>query len=399
MSRHRRRGTALRDIVLQAAKAVVGRPLRSALTAGGIALGIAATVATLGIAASAGAAISDRFDALKATLVTVEYPLDTSRPEVGSETRARKIAGVKTIGYMCVAEGDLTIGRLGPPHQRPIGDRLTLVAAQPAALSALGVKVHVGRSFDDGHGARGDAVALLDEVAAKALGITDPAVQPIIYINGKATAVLGIFAAPAGESDLTGGVVVPYETCLSPAEQATFGRTKAVIRTALGAADQVGRQAPSALAPLNPDALAVVIPPDLRRFREGIESDTRALFLGLAAVSLTIGALGVSNTTLVSVLERRSEIGLRRAIGASSKAIAGQFLVESALLGTAGGVFGTIIGIDVTAVTALLRDWLIVLDPWVVAAGPAGGLLIGMLSGLYPSWSASRIAPATALRR
>ncbi|HEX6967232.1 MAG TPA: ABC transporter permease [Micromonosporaceae bacterium] len=394
----RRRGTSLRDIITQAAKAVIGRPVRSALTTGGIGLGVAATVATLGVAASANAAISDRFDALKATLVTVEYPPEIPRPAVGSETRARKLAGVKNLGYLCVAEGDQAISKLAPPHQQPIGDRLTLIAAQPAALSTLGVKIHTGRSFDDGHGARGESVALLDDVAAKALGIGDPTAQPIIHLNGKATAVLGIFTAPAGESNLTGAVVVPYESCLSPNDRATFGRTTAVIRTALGAADQVGRQAPAALAPLDPDALTVGIPPDLRHFRQGVESDTRALFLGLAAVSLTIGALGVSNTTLVSVLERRSEIGLRRAIGASRKTIASQFLVESALLGAAGGVLGTIIGIDVTAGIALLRDWLIVVEPWVVAAGPAGGLVIGMLAGLYPAWSASRIAPATALR-
>jgi putative ABC transport system permease protein len=191
---------------------------------------------------------------------------------------------------------------------------------------------------------------------------------------------------------------MPYEFCMRADEGTEYGPPEAVIRTDFGAAEQVGNEAALALRPTDPRAMAVLIPPDLRTFRRGVEGETRALFLGLAGVSLVIGALGISNTALISVIERRTEIGLRRAVGASRWAIAGQFMVESAVFGLVGGALGTIVGIDVVATIALTRDWLVVLHPQLVAAGPVTGVAVGVLAGIYPAWAASRIAPATTLR-
>ncbi|MER8042419.1 FtsX-like permease family protein [Streptomyces sp. NPDC094032] len=402
--------------------AVLGRRLRSLLTVLGIALGIAAALATTGITASAADAVSGRFDALKATAVTVRFPNEAARPGAAAITRARKLNGVRSAGFLCVADERPSVSALDPRFDRATPQELRVLAADDGALAALGVTARSGRLPDAGHIARGDAVAVVDTVAAKALGLDalleqDPEAAPAVYLAGRPFTVIGTFRAPTGETRLTGSVVVPYADCAGdggvlarpqPASGAdaagkeggrlVFGSTEAVLRTELGAAQQVGLEAPLALRPEGPDRLAAIVPADLGSFRGGVESETRALFLGLAGVSLLIGALGVSNTTYVSVVERRSEIGLRRAVGAGRAAVSAQFLVECGLLGLVGGVLGTAVGVDVTAGTALAKGWLVVLDPRLTVAGPLLGLAVGMLAGVYPALAAARVAPAETLR-
>ncbi|MFD7323750.1 ABC transporter permease [Streptomyces sp. NPDC059875] len=412
--RRSRTGTAFTDIVVQAVHAVLGRRLRSVLTVLGIALGIAAALATTGITASAADAVSGRFDALKATAVTVRFHNEAARPTTAAAVRARKLNGVRSAGLLCTADERPAVSALGPGYDWATPQELRVLAADEGALVALGVTARSGRLPDAGHIARGDAVALVDTVAAKALGLDtlleqNPEAAPSVHLAGRPFTVIGSFRAPAGEARLTGSVIVPYTACATDGgvlnrpqhgggEQLVFGATEAVLRTELGAAQQVGQEAPLALHPEGPDRLAAIVPADLGSFRGGVESETRALFLGLAGVSLLIGALGVSNTTYVSVVERRSEIGLRRAVGAGRAAVSGQFLVECGLLGLVGGVLGTAVGVDVTAGTALAKGWLVVLDPRLTAAGPLLGLAVGMLAGVYPALAASRIAPAETLR-
>ena len=392
----RRPRTAAQDVVAQALWAVRGRPTRSLLTALGVSLGVAATLATLGITASSAAAISDRFDATRATMVTVRYPDTLVRPDQEVIGGVRSLNGVVAAGFMCSATEERRLTTVDSRIADAVGERVNVHAVQPSALEALGVGLVTGRVFDDGHERRGDRVALVDTVAAESLGVIDVANHPLIYLDGEAYTAIGIIRASTGEAGLTAAAVVPYQECRRT--PAAYRPTEAVIRTQLGAADQIGGEAPLALRPEDPASLTVLVPPDLRTFRRGVEQETRSLFLALAGVCLFVGAIGVSNTMLVAVLERRSEVGLRRAVGASRRAVAGQFLVESAILGAGGGLLGTVVAIDVTAVVCLYHGWLVVLDPLLVAVTPVAGVVVGMLAGLYPAWVAARIEPATTLR-
>ena len=170
------------------------------------------------------------------------------------------------------------------------------------------------------------------------------------------------------------------------------------IETRVGAASLIASQLPLALSPTDPTLLKVTAPPEPRRVRAGVQNDLNALFLLLGGVSLLIGASGIANVTLVSVLERVGEIGLRRALGAARRHVAGQFLLESTTLGLLGGVLGAALGTLVVVGVAASRTWTPVLEPWVPLGAPLLGGAVGLASGIYPSVRAAAMEPVEALR-
>ena len=140
------------------------------------------------------------------------------------------------------------------------------------------------------------------------------------------------------------------------------------------------------------------VPPEPGAVRADVEADVNSLFLILGGISLLVGALGIANVTLVSVLERTGEIGLRRAVGAGRRHIAAQFLLESAAMGTLGGIVGSTLGVLVVVGVSASRSWTPVMDTWIPLAAPGAGLAVGVIAGLYPAWRASSIEPVEALR-
>jgi macrolide transport system ATP-binding/permease protein len=171
-----------------------------------------------------------------------------------------------------------------------------------------------------------------------------------------------------------------------------------IIETQIGAAQLISRQAPLALRPDAPRSLKVIAPPEPTRVRDAVSSDLRLLVAVLGGVSLLVGAIGIANVTLVSVIERTGEIGLRRALGASRRHIAEQFLLESTTIGFVGGLIGASVGTLVVVAVSAYQHWTPVVDPSVLLLTPVLGGLTGLVSGTYPALRASRLAPADALR-
>lgn len=171
-----------------------------------------------------------------------------------------------------------------------------------------------------------------------------------------------------------------------------------MIETQIGAASLISRQVPSALRPDGPKVLTVAAPPEPQRVKDNVQGDLNVLLLFLGGVSLLVGAIGIANVTLVSVIERTGEIGLRRAMGASRRHIAQQFLVESSAMGFVGGILGASIGTLVVVGVAAHNQWTPVLDPTAPLVAPLLGGFIGLISGTYPSLRAARMEPVDALR-
>jgi ABC-type antimicrobial peptide transport system permease subunit len=396
-----------RDLVAEAGIGMLARPGRTVLTVLGTVLGIAALVSTLGLAKTAGNQIVTRFDALAATSVTVEnrtqglaFTEDQQESHIpwDAENRLTRLNGVVAAGTQSLVDTNSELARSVPIND-PLGQSefsIDVYATSPGLFDAIGATLTTGRFYDTGHDDRQEPVAVLGPGAARRLNISRVDQQPAIFVGDTTLVVVGILNDTQREPVLLDAIIIPDNTArhLFNLE----APTEVQIRTEIGAAQLIGQQTAIALSPNDPTLLRVTVPPEPKAVKEQVESDVNTLFLVLGAVALLVGAIGIANVTLVSVLERVGEIGLRRAVGATRRHIAAQFLAESAAMGLIGGLLGASIGVLVIVGVSATRQWTPVLDPWVPLIAPLVGAATGLIAGLYPSWRAASLEPIDALR-
>ncbi len=401
---------SFRDLLSEATVALTARPARTLLTALGTILGVAALVATLGLAKTAGNQIVSRFDELEATSVIVRPPQDRGQDPRGQNQqqvssipwdagdRLQRLNGVVAAG----TKSDVSVGNAlarSVPLIDPLGQsefQIPVIAVSPGLFGAVRTELATGRVFDDGHNQRGDNVAVLGPGAARRLNVTRVDNSPAIFIGDTTLAVVGIIEDVAREPELLNAIIIPDG--FARQRFALEAPAEVQVEVQIGAAELIGGQAAVALSPNDPTQLRVSLPPSPRQVRSSVESDVNALFLVLGGVSLLVGAIGIANVTLVSVLERTGEIGLRRALGATRRHVAAQFLFESAALGALAGLLGTSLGILTVVAVSANREWTPVLDAWLPFVAPVIGAAIGLLAGTYPAWKASATEPIAALR-
>lgn len=399
-------GSRLRfgDLVDEILAGALARPARAVLTVLGTVLGLASLVATLGISRTAGNQIVERFDELSATQVVVRSAgsgggQSRSGPALpwSVEARLDRLNGVVASGAIADVPNPGQVRTV--PVIDPTGENsrtVPVVAASSGVLDAVRGHVAAGRWFDDGHVSRADPVALVGADLATELGITRVDLQPGLFIGDQLFTVIGIIDEALRDRGFVGSVIIPSTVA---AERFGVSRPeRVVIEVDLGAADLIALQAPVALSPNAPENVSVAAPSAPSASRDAVESDVNSLFLLLGVVSLVVGAIGIANVTLVTVMERTGEIGLRRATGAQRRHIAVQFLGESAAMGLVGGIVGSSIGVVAVVGVSAARDWTPVLEPWLPLAAPLAGAAVGLVAGLYPALRAARMEPVEALR-
>ncbi len=384
------------DAVATGTLGLRGKRARALLTALGIAIGIAAMVAVVGISASSRADLLAQLDELGTNLLQVSpgqsvFGEDSSLPTT-APAMVRRVAPVTAAASTTNVAA--TVRRTGWISRRETGG-IAVVAAEAELAGVLDATLAEGRFLDDAMSAFPTVV--LGSVAAERLGITSLEGSPQVWLGDQWFTVIGILETIPLAPDIDRAALIGYDVA---AERFDTDRAATAIWVRADD-DQVAAVRdvlPATANPEHPEEVTVTRPSDALEAEAKADDALTALLLGLGGVALLVGGIGIANVMVISVLERRTEIGLRRALGATRRHVRAQFVVEAVTLAALGGVAGIALGTVVTAGYAANRGWRLAVPIPALAAGVLVALVVGAVAGLYPASRAARLAPAEAVR-
>ena len=372
------------------------RKLRALLSALGIAIGVAAIVAVLGLASSSQAGLLAEIGRLGTNLLTVtngqNFSGQAAELPAAAPGMISQLPGVTAVQYTgAVSSASAYRSPLIPSIQT---GALTVAASSPDLPAVVGASVAQGSYLNAA--TAGEPVAVLGAAAAQRLGIDRIWPGMRIWAGGRWFYVTGILNPATLAPEIDSSVLIGF-----PAAERYLGfdghPSEIYLRAASSQVTTVDNLLAAQAKPENPSQVNVSQPSAALTAQADAAGAFNTLFLGLGAVALLVGAVGVANIMVISVLERRQEIGLRRALGATKGQIRTQFLAEAILLALAGGAAGVILGSASTAVYARAKGWAIIIPPEAWAGGLAAALLTGALAGLLPAIRAARLSPTQAL--
>ncbi|WIE83784.1 ABC transporter permease [Curtobacterium sp. MCPF17_021] len=390
----RRRTVGAGDLLRLGVFGLRTRPGRVVLSALGIAIGIAAMIAVVGISSSSKAKVDQVLDALGTNVLTATQaqgfgePVPLPSTALGSVLRQDDVESAAAVGT--VPDTGVYRNAFVPvPQTKGIG----VLAAWGDVPRVLGGELASGRWLDDTTGAPPQVV--LGSRAAAALGIEDLHPDSRVWIGGQWVQVVGVLGPVALAEDLDSQVFVPSGF----AEQLGFDGVPTAVHARVDPAhvERSRDRLAGAIRPGDAQDVGVTRPSDALAAKNATDDSFTGLLVGIGGVALLVGGIGVANTMVITVLERRAEVGVRRALGARRRSIRDQFLVESLLLSFLGGVAGVVLGVGVTVVFAVAQGWPVALPVWAVVGGLGATVVIGGVSGLYPAARAARIPPTSAL--
>jgi putative ABC transport system permease protein len=388
------------DVLRVASVGLRTRRLRAALSALGVAIGIAAMVAVLGISESSKAGLVAELNELGTNLLVVA-PGETFLGEAAKlpEAAVRDVRNLHSVrSAAAVTSVSAASVRRSAFIEAAETNGISVQAADPQLLATLGGKMIVGRFLNAGD--ERYPLVVLGLVAAERLGVERLSAggRPLqVLIEHTWFTVAGVIGSLPLAPEIERAALIGY-----PVAKRLFGTTRHASMVYVRADPERVTEADSLLGaaanPQNPEQTKVSRPSNALQARADAQSTLTAVFLALGAVALLVGGVGIANVMVISVLERRPEIGLRRALGARAAHIGVQFLGESVLLSALGGAVGIGLGAGATAIYAASQGWIVVVPVLAVAGGVALALVMGALAGLYPAVRAARLAPAAALR-
>jgi putative ABC transport system permease protein len=372
------------------------RTTRAILSALGITIGIASMVAVLGLSESSKSDLIASLDRLGTNLLVVEagggIGFGSGTLTETAEDMVSRIGPVEAVAAVGAVDANVFRTDLVPSTR---SGGLSVKVASPTLLDTLGGSMAEGRFLD----ASADSlpVVVVGSVASDRLGIANVDGAAMLWVEDQWFGVIGVMDSLELAPDLDRSVLMTEATATT-----IFGYEgipeSLYIRSQPEFIDSVIEVLPATADPENPDQVQVDRPTDALEARAAAEGAFTALFLGLGLVALVVGGVGVANVMVISVLERRGEIGLRRALGATRRHVAVQFLGEALILATIGGIAGVALGAGVTAAYSATRGWATLVPSIAIWGGLGGSLLIGAIAGLYPARRAARMAPTEALR-
>ncbi|HKZ13163.1 MAG TPA: ABC transporter permease [Solirubrobacterales bacterium] len=394
------------DVARVASVGIRTRRTRAALSALGIAIGVAAIVAVLGLSSSSQAGLLAEIDRLGTNLLTVgngqtlsgeKAQLPLSAPEM-----IGRIGPVEAVASTATIEG-LDVYR-NPDVPAVETNSLSLRATSLDLPAVVGTAVGQGL-FLNAATAR-EPVAVLGAAAARRLGIDRLYLGQRIWVAGRWFYLAGILRPAALAHEIDESVLIGFPaakrylgyTARSGGKLVPGPPTKIYLRSATSQVEAVHEVLAQTANPQAPNEVEISQPSDALTARAKAKGAFNSLFLGLGAVALLVGAVGVANIMVISVLERRSEIGLRRALGATKGQIRGQFLAEAILLALIGGAVGVATGIAATVVYSSAKGWEVVVPTSAWVGGLGAAVVIGAVAGLVPALRAARLSPTEALR-